>query len=82
MPLPFLKFRKDSGISMAVRPSDFTSSETQEEDKDQGLIAVSGELLIALNNKDTRAIAEALRAAFEILDSEPDEEISHSEELE
>lgn len=80
MPLPFLKFRKEAGIRTSMRASDFNKSEDSESDKDQALIAVSGELLIALNNKNTQAVADALRAAFEILESEPHAEGEHTNE--
>jgi hypothetical protein len=72
--LPFLKKPiKDAGVMVVERRPD-DSSEPQE---DQGLMAAAKDLLSAIEMKDHKKMAMALRAAFELLDSEPHEEGPH-----
>jgi len=48
-----------------------------EGDEDQGLMACAEDLIKAIHAKDTSATASALRAAFELCDSEPHDEGPH-----
>ena len=75
--LPFLKAqRKSDGIATVYRSPD----EGKEPDHaDEGLIAAAADLLKAVESKDSRAIAAALKAAFEICDSAPHHEGEHIE---
>jgi len=75
--LPFLQKHKQQGVSMQVRKPDGEGIE-HEEGKDEGLHAAAEDLCNALKSGDISRIASALRAAFEILDSEPDEEEKES----
>lgn len=81
MPLPFLKKpNRSAGISVSVRTSSGSmaeESEGQEDQQDQGLKYAAHDLLMAVDNRDIEAISEALRSAFQILDSEPHEEGEH-----
>ena len=71
MPLPFLK-NKEASISAPVE------SIKREPDNDIDSLHVAAEdLMNAVHSKNIPAIAEALRAAFEMLDSEPGEEGSN-----
>jgi hypothetical protein len=58
-------------------------SEEEEESGEgnsQGLEAAAEDLIVAVGAKDAAGVAEALRNAFSILDSEPHEEGDHTEE--
>lgn len=69
MPLPFLQDdSRAHHTSVALRPPD---------DSQAGLMAAALDLLNAVNMKDTKGMADALRAAFEILDSSPHLEGPH-----
>lgn len=62
------------------RDKDDGSMSMQDEGPDEGLEAAGTDLLRAINAKNPKAIAAALRAAFEILDSMPHVEGEHLEE--
>lgn len=79
MSLPFLKKPKSSaGIAMEYRKPD----EKPEHDAsdESGLEMAAEDLIRAHANNDKKAVAAALRAAFQILDSEPHVEGPHTEE--
>lgn len=64
-----------------VRPSDYSdSAEKPNDSDDSGLMSASADLIKAIQSDDQKAVAAALRAAFQILDSEPHEEGPHTEE--
>lgn len=78
--LPFLKPRKVAGLIMAVRKPDGSKMETgMEGDEDQGLMSCGEDLIKAVHAKDASAVVAAIKAAFEILDSEPHVEGPHEE---
>lgn len=69
--LPFLKKSQEASASGPIE------SQTREpdEDKDFDTLEVAAEdLLFAIEQKDSKAVAAALRAAFELMDSEPHSE--------
>lgn len=72
--LPFLKHSKEASVSgpveVKMRESD------QESDYDM-LESAAEDLISALHSKDVKAVASALRAAFQIYDSEPHDEGPH-----
>ena len=76
MPLPFLNKSKEASTSAPVEP---VRRKPDNEEEYDGLHACAEDLKQALDEGDTKAIASALRAAFEILDSEPHEEGPHTE---
>ena len=51
-------------------------------DDDQALIAAAQDIMRAINMKDYKHLALALRSAFQILDSEPHDEGPHLNEEE
>lgn len=74
--LPFLvKQKMQEGTAQIVRPSDFEDKESD----GAGIKAAAKDLLEAIEMKDLNRIASALKAAFEILDSEEHEEGPHLE---
>ena len=76
MGLPFLKKDKEASVSM---PADVQRREPDsEEDSDyDSLESCAEDLTRAIASKDLKGVASALRAAFQILDSEPHEEGEH-----
>lgn len=73
--LPFLKKNiKPTGISMIVRSPD----EGKEESMDM-LETAMADLADAMEAKDSKRMAAAFRAAFEMLEMEPHEEYPHEE---
>lgn len=72
--LPFLKKdRGNAGIATEYRKPD----QPEEAKDDDGLESCAADLMRSLNENNTKGIAAALRAAFEILDSQPHEEFDH-----
>lgn len=82
MSLPFLKKQNVAGLIISHRKPDGGKEEEKTEgQEDHGLMSCSDEILRAISNKDSSALASALRSAFQILDSEPhNEEGSHTNE--
>ena len=78
--LPFLKPKHQTGIIIAQRKPDGKEElHGPEDQEDAGLEAAAADLIRAVHAKDEAAVAAALRAAFEICDSEPHEEGEHEE---
>ena len=81
--LPFLKKSKEASVSAPVehitRESDHKEMEGGD---DEMLKVVAEELLDAIHSRKVGNLIEALRAAFQILDSEPHEEGPHLEPIE
>lgn len=74
--LPFLKPRaKNSGIATVYRAPD-EGKESEGSDL-EGLHAAADDLHKAIQANDIKAIAAALKAAFEILDAAPHQEGPH-----
>lgn len=69
--LPFLKKDKEASVSM---PAEVLKREPDEEPEYDSLNAAAEDLMHALASKDIGAIANALRSAFELCDSQ-----SHAE---
>lgn len=78
MNLPFLKNKNISGSIMTtkVREPDQKPDENQD-DGDAGLMSAAQDLVNAIQAGDPKGCAQALRAAFQILDSEPHDEGEH-----
>jgi len=79
--LPFMKPKAMSvGVIVRNRKPDGISAEQPDEDSGSGAIdACAEDLMQALQSKDSKAVAAALRAAFEVLESEPHEEAGEEE---
>lgn len=69
--LPFLKHSKDAAVSMPVETMERTPDEGAEYDS---MESAAEDLCNAVHAKNYKAAAEALRAAFELMESEPHEE--------
>lgn len=74
--IPFLKHNKEASASGPIDHKDMTRDEGDDYDM---LESAAEDLCHAIEKKDYKAIAQALRAAFEMLDAEPHEEGEHIE---
>jgi len=74
--LPFLKNTKEAGVSGPIESIE-RKSDNEDEQYDV-MEAAAEDLMNAIHAKDVKAIAEALRAAFELADSEPHMEGPHT----
>lgn len=75
--LPFLKNkRKETGVIVQQRSPDMPEQESD----DNGLEAAAQDILSAISSNDSKALAMAIKAAFEICDSEPHVEGEHIEQ--
>lgn len=75
MSLPFLKPKHIASVIMTKRKSDGTQDPAPEEHQDfDSLDTASADLIRAVSAKDEKGVTAALRAAFQILDSEQPEE--------
>lgn len=73
--LPFLKNKhQQTGVIVQNRTPD-----EPKDSEDQGLMACAQDLIDAVHSKDAKRVASALKAAFEIADSEPHVEGEHVE---
>lgn len=79
--LPFLKDKKEAGMSTKPELDKIDRKPDEEEDEDHDVVdSLEGamqELHSALNAKDYSGAAEIFRSAFELMDSEPHEEGEH-----
>lgn len=80
--LPFMKHKMQTGVIVNTRKPDGSHVEDGMEGDDQGMEAVAEDMIRAFSTKDSKALAAALRAAFEIADSEPHVEGEHLDEEE
>ncbi len=77
--LPFLKPKAVAGLIISHRKPDGGKVESHMEgDEHQPLEAAAEDLIRAINSKDSKHLALALRAAFDILSSEPESEDDNS----
>lgn len=73
--LPFLKKSQDASVSMSA---DHKMREPDEDAEEyDSLHSAAEDLIKSIHSKDIKSVAEALRAAFELCDSEPHEEGEH-----
>lgn len=72
--LPFLKPKTVAGLIISKRKPDGGTEPTESEgNEDQGLISAADDLVRAITSKDSQGVADALKAAFTMLQSRPDE---------
>lgn len=70
--LPFLKLKQEGSGSA---PVEHQMRESDEESGDYDMLHSAAEDLIsAIHSKNVKSVAEALRAAFEMIQSQPQEE--------
>lgn len=80
--LPFLNKNKNQGVAGLIikqRTPDEKPQENQEDDQDAAINACAQDLISAVHARDVKAVAEAMRSAFDILESMPHEEMEHDE---
>lgn len=81
--LPFMKKNKDAsvaGLIIKMRKPDEKAPSDQEEPKDDSAIhECAAELIRAVHAQDPKGVANALKDAFDILDSQPHEEAQSNE---
>jgi len=70
--LPFLKPKLQTGLITEQRKPDGGAAELPE--GDHALKAAAEDMIRAFNSKDPEHLALALRSAFQILDSEPQDD--------
>jgi hypothetical protein len=75
--LPFLKKKPVAGLIIKTRESDKPEQENEQLNSEEALKACASDLIDAVHNRDIKAAADAMRAAFECLESEPHEENSN-----
>ncbi len=80
--LPFQKPKAQTGVIMSVRKPDGGTDEQGMDTDDHAMEAVAEDILRAISTKDSKSLAMAIRAAFEIADSEPHVEGPHLDEQE
>lgn len=61
-----------------MRKPDVAEQESDNK-SDSGLLACAADLISAVHSKDEQGVASAMRAAFELLESEPHEEAEHDD---
>lgn len=73
--LPFLKPKQKSmGISMPVEYRKPDMKDQESDGSGEALEAAAKDLMSAISKNDHKAVASAIRAAFDILESQPHEE--------
>lgn len=78
MNLPFLKQKRNQGETIVETFSDKPKEEQDSEDS--ALIAAAQDMIRAIESKDYKHLAMAIRSAFQILDSEEHAEGPHTNE--
>jgi hypothetical protein len=76
--IPFLKRSQDASASAPIESERLETVESS--DDYDSLEAAAEDLIAAVHSKDAKAVCVALRAAFELMDSEPHEEGPHTNE--
>lgn len=74
--LPFLKKSKDAGAAAPIESLERKPDEPKDEDFDSLEVAAE-DILSAMKANDAKALASALRAAFELLEMQPHQEVDH-----
>lgn len=80
--LPFLRPKHQTGLMIAKMTPEGHKDTNTEVSKDAGLEAAAADFLRGIEMKDSKKIASALRAAYQILDSEEPEAESSEEPTE
>lgn len=78
--LPFLRPKHQTGLMIAKMTPEGHKDTDTEVSKDAGLEAAAADLMRGIEMKDSKKIAAAIRAAFQIVDSEPHDEGEHTNE--
>ncbi len=79
--LPFLRKKSEAsqpGIIMKTRTPDATTEPEVGDESDHAIEAAASDLIDAVHSKDIKRTADAIKAAFEICESQPHEEGEHT----
>lgn len=76
--LPFLKPKNVASVIIAQRHPGKAPEEQTEDDQYDPMEAAAADLIRAVHEGNEKAVASALKAAFEICDSQPHEEGPHT----
>jgi hypothetical protein len=71
-----------TGVITKIRPPDQQESEPEKPEEYDELEGIAEDILRAINMKDAKSLAEALRDAFEVIDAAPHVEGEHINESE
>jgi phosphoribosyl-dephospho-CoA transferase len=74
--LPFLKKKQDPGVSTTL----VMPAPGKESKDDNGLESAAQDILNAIQNSDIKGLAQALQAAFDIMESSPHDEAGEPQE--
>lgn len=77
--LPFLKKHHDAGVSGTIVKTREPDNKEENLEND-GLESCASDLIMAVHAHDIKGVVEALRNAFDILESIPHEESPHTYE--
>lgn len=69
-------------IIAKIKPEGGIHDEGKENETDAGLVSAAEDMISAMHMKDAKALADAMKAAFEIMESMPHEEGEHIAEEE
>lgn len=72
--LPFLKPKKQAGVVSVVTKPD---GKQEPDNSNDGMVAVAEEMMSAISMKDAVALADAMKAMFQMMEMMPHEEIDH-----
>lgn len=75
--MPWLRRRREAAIVTAQVKDGEIVKESEEQDEIQ---MIAEEMIQAIEKKDAKKLAEALRASFQMMELEPHEEIEHEEQ--
>lgn len=79
--LPFLQPKKAAAVIIAKRKPEGSAEPMHEEgEEDPALMSCAEDLISAVHAKDAVGVANAMRAAFEVMDAAPHVEGEHLEE--
>ena len=78
--LPFLKNKKDAGMSSGLIVKTREPDKTEENQDDGMLDMCCKDIISAIHSKDHKALASALKDAIQSLESEPPQEAPIDEE--
>jgi hypothetical protein len=83
--LPFLKRNQSSVAGLIIKnrtpdekPADESEKTEENQEHDEAIRACAQDLIRSVHAHDVKGVADAMRSAFEILETLPHEEVDHS----
>lgn len=77
--IPFMKPKMQTGIIFKERKAEGGISEAQDDDS-MAMEACADDMIRAIHSKDSKMLAKAMKAAFDIMEASPHEEGPHLNE--